>query len=112
CRLRDQSADFVDVPERGLQMEDFAVIDFEGSIDGKPVSEVAPAASKTLHGGRKFWLRVAADNFLPKFCEQLIGQKREETRTVTVDFPADFPVAELAGKQATYNVTLHEIKQK
>src|SRR5207248_8575318 len=33
-RLREQTADFVDVPERGLQMEDFAVIDFEGSIDG------------------------------------------------------------------------------
>src|ERR1700731_1835391 len=32
-RLRDQAADFVDVPERGLQMEDFAVIDFEGSIE-------------------------------------------------------------------------------
>src|SRR4030088_731084 len=50
-RLRDQSADFVDVPERGLEMEDFAVIDFEGSIDGKLVSEIAPQASKNLHGG-------------------------------------------------------------
>jgi len=53
-RLRDQAADFVDVPERGLQMEDFAVIDFEGSIEGKPVSEIAPQASKNLHGGKKF----------------------------------------------------------
>ena len=111
-RLRDQSADFVDVPERGLEMEDFAVIDFEGSIDGKPVSEIAPNASKTLHGGKKFWLRMAGDNFLPKFCEQIVGQKAGESRTVTVDFPADFPIAELAGKQASYNVTILEIKQK
>jgi trigger factor len=111
-RLRDQSADFVDVPERGLQMEDFAVIDFDGSIEGKPISEVALQASKTLHGGKKFWLRLAPDNFLPKFCEQIVGQKAGETRTVTVDFPADFPVKDLAGKQATYNVTLREIKQK
>src|SRR5438477_5334109 len=36
-RLRDQAADFVDVPERGLEMEDFAVIDFEGSMEGKPI---------------------------------------------------------------------------
>src|SRR5438132_13065352 len=35
-RLREQSADFVDVPERGLQMGDFAVIDFDGSVEGKP----------------------------------------------------------------------------
>src|SRR6266576_1867595 len=40
-RLRDQAADFVDVPERGLQMEDFAVIDFEGSIGDKLISEIA-----------------------------------------------------------------------
>jgi len=111
-RLRDQTADFVDVPDRAAQMEDFAVIDFEGTIDSKPVSEVAPNASKNLQGGKKFWLRLAADNFLPKFCEQVVGQKKEETRAVTVDFPADFLVKELAGKQASYSVTLREIKQK
>src|SRR5436189_4554421 len=111
-RLRDQSADFVDVPERGLEMGDFAVIDFEGSIDGKPISEIASQASKNLHGGKKFWLHLASDNFLPKFCEQMVGRKRDETRTVTVDLPADFLVKELAGKQASYTVTLHEIKEK
>ena len=111
-RLRDQTADFVDAPDRAAQMEDFVVIDFEGTVDGKPVSEVAPNASKNLHGGKKFWVRLAADNFLPKFCEQIVGQKKEESRTVTVDFPADFMVKELAGKQAIYNVTLREIKEK
>ena len=111
-RLRDQTADFVDAPDRAAQMEDFIVIDFEGTMDGKPVSEVAPNASKNLHGGKKFWVRLAADNFLPKFCEQIVGQKKEETRTMTVDFPADFMVKELAGKPASYNVTLREIKEK
>ena len=111
-RVRDQSADFVDVPERGLQMEDFAVIDFEGSIGGKPISEIAPQASKNLHGGKKFWLRLAPDNFLPKFSEQLVGQKPGDAHQVVVDFAADFPVKELAGKQASYAATVHEIKQK
>ena len=111
-RLREQTADFVDVPERGLQMEDFAVIDFDGSIDGKPISGIAPQASKNLYGGKKFWLHLAPDNFLPKFCEQLVGPKPGETRTVVVDFATDFPVKELAGKQASYTVTVLEIKQK
>jgi trigger factor len=111
-RLRDQSADFVDAAERGLQMGDFAVIDFEGSIDSKPVSEIAPQASKNLHGGRKFWLHLAPDNFLPVFCEQLTGQKRDETRRITIVFPADFPVKELGAKEACYAVTLREIKEK
>jgi trigger factor len=111
-RLRDQTADFVDVTGRGAQMEDFVVIDFEGTIESKPISEIAPNASKNLHGGKKFWLRLAADNFLPKFCEQVVGQKPGETRTVAVDLPAEFLVKELAGKQVSYAVTLREIKDK
>jgi trigger factor len=111
-RLRDQSADFVDVPERALQMGDFAVLDFEGSIEDKPISEIAPQASKNLHGGKKFWLHLAPENFLPKFCEQLIGLKSGATRLVIVNFPDDFPMKELAGKKADYAVTLREIKEK
>src|SRR5947199_9689077 len=111
-RLRNQSADFVDVPGRGLQMGDFAVLDFEGSVDSKPISEIAPQASKNLQGGKKCWLQLAADNFLPKFCEQLVGQKPGETRLVIVEFPADFPVKELAGQKADYAVTVREVKEK
>jgi trigger factor len=111
-RLRDQSADFVDVPERALQMGDFAVLDFEGSVDDKPIREIAPEASKNLHGGKKFWLHLAPENFLPKFCEQLIGLKPGETRLVIVNLPDDFPVKELAGKKADYAVTLREVKEK
>ncbi|MEP6602597.1 MAG: trigger factor [Spartobacteria bacterium] len=111
-RVRDQSADFVDAPERGAEMEDFVVIDFEGIVDGKPIAEVAPDSSKNLQGGKKFWLHLAPDNFLPKFSEQLFGQKKGETRNMIVDLPADFLVKELAGKQLSYAVTLQEIKQK
>jgi trigger factor len=111
-RLRDQSADFVDVPGRGLEMGDFAVLDFEGSVDSKPISEIAPEASKNLQGGKKFWVHVAAQNFLPNFCEQLIGQNPGETRLVIVHFAEDFAVKELAGKKADYAVTLREIKEK
>jgi trigger factor len=111
-RLRDQTADFVDVADRGLKMEDFAVVDFEGTLEGKPISEIAPQATKNLQGGKKFWLRMAPDNFLPKFCEQLLGMKPGESRAVPVDFPADLPVTELAGKKAEYSVTLSEIKER
>ncbi len=111
-RLREQSADFVDVPERGLEMEDFAVIDFDGAIDGKPIRDIMPNASKNLHGGKKFWLHLGPENFLPRFCEQIVGMKQGETRSVQVEFPPDFPVTELAGKKADYAVTLNEIKAK
>jgi trigger factor len=111
-RLREQAADFVDVKDRPLAIEDFAVIDFDGTIDGVAISEIAPEASKNLHGGKKFWLRVAPDNFLPKFPEQIVGMNSGETRSVQIGFPADFPVKELAGRRADYAVTLNEIKEK
>ncbi|HET9418915.1 MAG TPA: trigger factor [Chthoniobacterales bacterium] len=111
-RLREQAADFVDVTDRGLQMGDFTVLDFDGVVDGRPISEIAPNASKNLHGGRKFWVHVAPENFLPRFCEQLVGMERGETRSVQVEFPADFVVTELAGKKADYAVTLKEIKNR
>lgn len=111
-RLRDQVADFVDVADRDLAMGDFAVIDFTGAIDGVPISEIVPEASKNLHGGKKFWLHLAPENFLPKFCEQIVGMKPGDTRSVQVTFPAEFPVTELAEKKADYAVTLNEIKEK
>jgi trigger factor len=111
-RLRDQSADFVDAPDRELKMEDFVVLDFDGSVDGKPIAELAPEASKNLHGGKKFWLRLAPDNFLPGFCEQLVGHKRGDTLLVQVKFPDDFGVKELAGKTGNYAVTVNEVKDK
>jgi trigger factor len=112
ARLRDQVADFVDVADRDLAMGDFAVIDFMGAIDGVPIGEIVPEASKNLHGGKKFWLHLAPENFLPKFCEQIVGMKPGDTRSVQVTFPAEFPVTELAEKKADYAVTLNEIKEK
>jgi trigger factor len=112
-RLREQAADFTDIdPPRALAMEDFAVIDFDGSIAGVPISEIVPEGSKNLHGGKKFWLRVAPDNFLPQFAEQIVGMNVGDTRSVQVEFPAEFPVTELAGKRADYAVTLNELKQR
>jgi trigger factor len=111
-RLRDQAAEFVNVTGRGLQMGDFAVLDFEGSVDTKPIREIAPEASKNLQGGKKFWVHMAPDNFLPKFCEQLVGQEPSETRLAIVNFPDDFPAKQLAGQKADYAVTLREIKEK
>jgi trigger factor len=111
-RLREQTADFVDAKDRALAMDDYAVLDFTGAIDGIPIAEIVPEASKNLHGGKKFWLHLAAENFLPKFCEQIVGMNPGDTRSVQVEFPADFPVTELAGKKADYAVTLDEMKEK
>jgi trigger factor len=109
--LADQRAKFDDAPERPVAMDDFAVISYAGKIDGTPVIELAPEA-KHLAENPQFWLWMRPEGFLPKFAEQCVGMKKGESRTVEVEFPADFPQAALAGKKAQYEVELKEIKIK
>ena len=111
-RVREQAADFVDAPDRPLAMDDYVVVDFEGSVEGKLISEIAPNSSKNLQGGKKFWLHLGPANFLPGFCEQLVGRSKGETLLVQVSYPEDFLVTELAGKKADYAVTINELKDR
>ncbi|MEI6083009.1 MAG: trigger factor [Verrucomicrobiota bacterium] len=109
--LREQQADFTDVTGRGVQTGDFAIINYTGVCDGKPISELA-ADAKTLGEHKDFWLLIAADSFLPGFGEQLVGTVVGEKKQVLIDFAADFAVAPLAGKKATYFVDVTAIKEK
>jgi trigger factor len=92
-------------------MDDFAVISYVGKLEGKPLTELAPEA-KNLAENPQFWLWMRTEGFLPKFAEQCVGMKKGETRTVEVEFPADFPQDALAGKKVEYDVELKEIKIK
>ena len=109
--LADQRANFEDAEDRPLAMEDFAVISYTGKLDGKPLLDLVPEAKNLAHNPN-FWLWMRTEGFLPKFAEQCVGMKKGETRTVDVEFPADFPDANLAGKKAQYDVELKEIKVK
>jgi len=109
--LADQRATFEDGPDRPLAMDDFAVISYTGKLDGTPLTDVVPDA-KNLGHNPNFWLWMRTEGFLPKFAEQCVGLKKGETRTVDVEFAADFPQAALAGKKVQYEVELKEIKIK
>ncbi|MEA3186233.1 MAG: trigger factor, partial [Chthoniobacter sp.] len=110
--LRNQSADFTDIAERGLQMDDFAVVDYTGTIDGKAVHELFPKAGKPLSGNNDFWIRLTPESFFPGFSEQLIGGTLGEAREFDIDVPADFAVTEMAGQKIHYAVTVKGLKQK
>jgi len=110
--LRSQGADFVEITDRGLQMEDFAVIDYAGTIDGKPVDEVHPKAGKPLTANHDFWIRMTPESFFPGFADALLGSKPNDTRSFDVDVPADFAVTEMAGQKIHYEVTVKGVKQK
>jgi len=109
--VRDQQAEFVNVEGRAVRTNDFAVLNYSGIADGKPISEIAPEA-KTLEEQRDFWLLINSGAFLPGFCDQLVGANPGEKRQVLVDFPSDFPQRALAGRKATYFVEVQAIKEK
>ena len=96
---------------RELQPGDIAVVNYTGTCDGKPITEIAPTA-KGLAEQKNFWVDVGSETFLPGFADQLIGARAGDKRTVNTDFPANFATKELAGKKGVFEVELAEVKQK
>lgn len=108
--LREQRADFAKV-ERPLANGDIAVVNYSGTSEGKPLTEIAPTA-KGLTAQQGFWVEMKPDSFVPGFSEQLLGAKAGDKRTVNVDFPADFVNKELAGRKGVYEVDVVEAREK
>jgi len=102
--MAKQSAPLEKIKRKRMVREgDHAVIDFEGFVDGV-----------AFDGGKaeKYPLEIGSGSFIPGFEDQIIGMKYEEEKEVTVTFPAEYQSADLAGKEAVFKVTLHEIQEK
>ena len=94
----------LEIKEDGAVEEgDTAVIDFEGFL-----GEEAFEGGK----GEDYALEIGSGSFIPGFEEQLVGVKAGESKDVVVTFPEEYHAAELAGKEATFKVTVKEIKTK
>jgi trigger factor len=108
--LRDQRVDYKTV-ERPVASGDIAVVNYTGTCDGQPLTELAPTA-KGLTEQKGFWVPADGKSFIPGFGEQLVGAKAGEKRTVNVDFPAEFVTPQLQGKKGVYDVEVVEVKEK
>lgn len=102
-KIREKNARIVSVEDRELKDGDISVIDFEGFVDGV-----------AFDGGKaeKFELTIGSNQFIPGFETQMVGMKIGEERDVNVKFPEEYHAENLAGKDATFKVKLHEIKEK
>lgn len=102
--LATEQAPFEKIARKRMVKEgDMTIIDFEGFVDGV-----------AFDGGKaeKFSLKIGSGQFIPGFEEQIIGMKYEEEKEVVVTFPEQYQSADLAGKEATFKVTLHEIQEQ
>lgn len=102
-RRRQQQAELVLKEDEPAEKGDTVVIDFEGKVDGK-----------TFDGGKSqnYSLELGSNTFIPGFEDQLIGHKADDDVEVKVTFPEDYQAKELAGKDAIFDVKIHEVKQK
>ena len=100
---RVQFAELVIKEDEPAEKGDTVVIDYEGSVDG----EVFEGGTATNYS-----LELGSDSFIPGFEEQLIGAETDSEVEVNVTFPEEYHAEDLAGKDAVFNVTVHEIKTK
>ena len=102
-KMAERNSRIVTVTDRATKKGDIAVIDFVGSVDGVE-----------FEGGKaeNHELELGSNTFIPGFEDQVVGMKVDEVKDVNVKFPEEYFSKDLAGKDAVFKVTLHEIKMK
>ncbi len=83
--------------------EDFIELSFSGTIDGK--------SDPSLNGEHRM-LKVGAGQYLDGFEKNILGMKKDETKTFKMTFPKDYHSTEYANKEVEFTVTIHEFKQE
>ncbi len=101
--IQEKNARIVEVEDRPVQNGDFLTIDYAGFV-GEEQFEGGTAENQSLE--------IGSNTFIPGFEEQLIGKNKDDEVKVNVTFPEEYHSEELKGKDAVFNVTIHEIKTK
>ena len=101
--MQEKNGRMISVEDRPVKDGDLVIIDYKGTVDGV-----------AFDGGtaEKQSLTIGSGQFIPGFEEQLIGANLGADIEVKVTFPSEYHAEELAGKDATFEVKLHEIKEK
>ena len=102
-REQEAQAELVIKENEAAENGDTVVIDFEGFL-----------GEETFEGGKgeNYSLELGSNSFIPGFEDQLVGVKAGESKEVNVTFPEDYQAEDLAGKDAVFKVTVHEVKAK
>ncbi len=100
-KLRRQRVTWTSV-ERPAAEGDRVEIDFEGTIDGQPFSGNA---------AKNVPLELGSGSMIPGFEEQLVGVSAGDSKTIEVTFPEDYGSAEVAGKTAKFDITVHSVAE-
>lgn len=101
--VQTSNARLLDAGDEEIKEGDIATIDFEGFVDG----EQFPGGT-----AEEYALTIGSKMFIPGFEEQLIGKKKGDKVEVNVTFPEEYHEESLAGKDAMFKVTIHDVKTR
>jgi trigger factor len=101
--LREQQTTLRPIDERGAQNDDVAAVKFSGTIDGEPFE--GGSSDRTP-------LIIGENRMIPGWEDNLVGMKMGEERGFDITFPDDYRVEELQGKQAHFEVTLLDLRER
>lgn len=107
--IRNQHATYEDVENKTVESGDMAQLTYTATIDGKPLSEVAPEA-KGIGEGSGYWISADEHAFLPGMGEAIVGLNPGDKKEVTIEFPESFMIKELAGTQALYSIEITAVR--
>ncbi|MDH6061168.1 trigger factor [Chrysosporum bergii ANA360D] len=112
-KQRQELATLIPVEGRVAQIGDVAVVDFKGVL-ARGGGEEETAEPTPIPGAEAtdFQLELQEDKFIPGFVSGMVGMNPGETREIAAQFPDPYANEELAGKAATFTVTLKELKEK
>jgi trigger factor len=106
----------LDTVEREAGQGDFVVVDYVGYLppEDHGLGDPANPAAEPFEGGegRDQLVELGGGNLIPGFEEGLLGSAAGETRTIELAFPADYGAEHLAGKDASFEITVKEVKEK
>jgi trigger factor len=103
----------LETAERPAGEGDFVVVDYLGSLAAEDEADGEPRWQAFAGGeGRDQLVELGSGNLIPGFEKGLLGASGGETRTIELPFPADYPNEELAGRTASFEVTVKEVKLK
>lgn len=103
-KLRERNATLSPIPEsRGVTKGDHLVVDITAEAEGSPVAALTVT---------DYHMELGRDFYLPDFDSNLEGMKPEEKKSLAIDLPENFPRKALAGKSASFEVTVKEAKER
>ena len=108
--LREQRVSYADMDRPAVE-DDFIVVNFTGTIDDKPITDLIKVA-RGLTEQKNFWLHKTQNPLIPGTVEALIGSSKGDKKTVTVTIPDDFVYEEIVGKEAKYEIEIVQVKEK